>query len=311
VKALAVAALALAVALGLELRYGSPVEPDLSLRLGNLGPAPKPATAPMRRGARAVIRFAIAPVLSPAATARSYTALAAYLSAFLDRPVQLVHGKSYAEINSLIRQQEVALALVCSGAYVHGKREFGMEALVVPVIAGKKTYRSYMIVPASSPVRSWQGLRNRSFAFTDPLSNTGRMAPTYLLADSGLSPGTFFRSVTFTYSHDRSIEAIASGLVDGAAVDSLVYDGQARTDPDLLAKTRVVWRSPPYGIQPIVVAPGIDPDLRSRIAGVLTSMHRRPHGRRVLALLEIDRFEPPTPGAYDSLERMMRRIGIR
>ncbi len=257
------------------------------------------------------LRFAVAPVLSPRATLENYEALAAYLGERLGRPVELVQGKSYAEINALVRAGDVSFALVCSGAYVQGRREFGMQALVVPVVNGETTYRSYLIVPSDSPDRGWEDLRNKRFAFTDPLSNTGRLVPVYVLSRMGEVPERFFKDFIFTYSHDNSIEAVAEGLVDGAAVDSLVYDYLAQTNPALAAKTRIVWKSPAYGINPVVVHPKVDPELRARLAAILLGVDSDLKGREVLARLGVDAFVMPDPSAYDSIEEMMRATGAQ
>ena len=256
------------------------------------------------------LRFAVAPVLSPQATLENYTALASYLGERLGRPVELVQGRSYAEINALVRSGDVALALVCSGGYTVGRRDFGMEALVVPVVNGEKTYRSYLIVPSGSPVASWNDLRQRSFAFTDPLSNSGRLVPLYVLLQMGEIPERFFKNFIFTYSHDKSIEAVASGLVDAAAVDSLVYDYLVRREPSIAANTRVVWRSPPYGINPLVVHPAMAPALRLQLETILVGMDQDRQGQEVLRILGVDAFVRPDAGAYDLVEAMMEATKV-
>lgn len=76
-----------------------------------------------------------------------YPELVAYLGRRLGRPAELVQGKTYAEINDLVRTGDVTLALVCTNAYLEGREDFGMEALVVPQVAGETVYYSYLIVP--------------------------------------------------------------------------------------------------------------------------------------------------------------------
>ncbi|MBI4308230.1 MAG: phosphate/phosphite/phosphonate ABC transporter substrate-binding protein [Chloroflexi bacterium] len=253
-----------------------------------------------------LFRFAVAPVMSPRATLENYHALAAYIGKRLGRPVELVQGKSYAEINALVRSGDVSLAWVCSGAYVIGRREFGMQALAVPVVNGDKTYRSYLIVPSSSTARTWEDLRRKTFAFTDPLSNTGRLVPVYVLYKMGETPQRFFKDFIFTYSHDKSVEAVAEGLVDAAAVDSLVYDFLVRQDPSVGAKTKVIWESPAFGINPLVVHPNASPELRRQLESILLSMSADPAGRALLAPLEIDTFVKPEPHDYDAIEAMVQ-----
>jgi len=50
--------------------------------------------------------------------------------------------------------------------------------------------------------------------FTDPESNTGCIVPSVAVADLWYNIKEFFRKVIFTGSHDRSIRAIAIGMID-------------------------------------------------------------------------------------------------
>jgi phosphonate transport system substrate-binding protein len=112
----------------------------------------------------------------------------------------------------------------------------------------------------------------------------------------------------FTYSHDNSILAVADGLVDGAAVDSLVYDYLRARDPDAVKGTRVIGRWGPYGIQPIVVHPDLDPALRSALKGLLLSLHAEPDGRALLERLLIERFVDAGPDLFRSIREMEARV---
>ncbi|HMN15886.1 MAG TPA: PhnD/SsuA/transferrin family substrate-binding protein, partial [Bellilinea sp.] len=170
------------------------------------------------------LRIAIAAVLSPQGTLESYQPLLDYMGEQLNRPIQLIQRRTYQEVNILIEQGEVDVAFVCTGAYVAGSRDFGMELLAVPQVNGETVYHSYLIVAASSAADDLMDLRGATFAFTDPMSMTGFFYPSSLVRTLGNEPETFFSRIFFTYSHDKAINAVASGVADAAAVDSLVYD---------------------------------------------------------------------------------------
>jgi phosphonate transport system substrate-binding protein len=250
------------------------------------------------------LRVAIAAVISPQATLEAHGPLLDYLAAKLDRPVQLIQRGTYAEINELVRSGSADLAFVCGGAYVEGQREFGMELLVAPQVRGQTTYYSYIIVPRDSTAQSFADLRGLTFAFTDPLSNSGHLAPQWLLHEIGETPETFFASTLFTYSHDNSIRAVADHLVAAAAVDSLVYDYTIARNPTDSARTRVIARAGPFGIPPVVVHPDLDSVLKSQLRAVLMGMADDPVGRAALDTLMIDRFVAVDDSAYDSIRRM-------
>jgi phosphonate transport system substrate-binding protein len=227
-----------------------------------------------------------------------------YLSSRLERPVDLIQRSTYAEINELIRRGGADVAFVCGGAFVEGEREFGMQLLVVPQVGGQTTYYSYIIVAGDSPIQSLADLRGHSFAFTDPLSNSGHLSPLWLLNQMGESPETFFSQTTFTYSHDNSIRAVAEHVVDAAAVDSLVYDYVVARDPTYLERVRIIHRSAPYGIPPVVVHPQIDPALRAELLQVFLDMDDNDEGRAVLQDLRIERFIEGDPAMYESIRQM-------
>jgi len=250
------------------------------------------------------LRLAVAAMLSPRATIESYDPLRRYLAGLLGGDIELVQRATYAEVNDLVRTGEVDIAFVCTGAFVEGYHRFGMELLAAPAVRGQDAYFSLVIVPAASRAQRFEDLRAQSFAFTDPLSNSGYLAPLWLLHDMGETPEHFFGAISFTRSHDHSIQAVADGVVDGAAVDSLVYDSAVARDRSLATRTRVVHRSGPFGMPPVVVRPGLDRSVKAHLRAAFLEMHRDPAGAAALQALEIDRFVVADLRAYASVQRM-------
>jgi phosphonate transport system substrate-binding protein len=186
-----------------------------------------------------------------------------------------------------------------------------MELLVVPSVMGKTEYHSQFIVSAGSDATSLLDLKNLRFASADPLSNTGWLYPAYVLHNEGIDHDNFFSEVMYTGGHDRAILAVANGVADGAAVDSLVLDQLLISKPGLESKVRVIHTSVAYGMPPVVVHPGIDPTLRAQLREALLTMHKSPEGAAALALLQIDRFLPPDPTKYELVEKMMGVVESR
>lgn len=264
--------------------------------------------APSKRG---VLRFGIAPLRSPAYEVKGSEAFADYLERQLGRPVVLVRRRTYAEVNDLVRNGEIEAAFVGSGAFVEGRREFGMELLAAGVRSGRPFYSSYVVVPTDSPVTSLSDLRGKTFAFTDPLSNSGRLVPLAELIAVGESPDEFFGTSVFTQGHDNSIRAVADDLVDGAAVDSWVYDELTATEADIAARTRVVAVWGPYGSPPVVVNPELDQQLKARLQSVLVGMDADPEARAVLELMGVDGFSIVDTELYAGIERLSNAVAGR
>ena len=259
--------------------------------------------------ANGYVRLAIAGVISPDKTFKYYEEFIDYFSKQINYPVRLVQRENYREINDLMKLGKVDIAFVCSGAYVDGASEGGMELLVAPEVLGKSVYHSYIIVAVPADAKVLQDLKGKSFAFTDPLSNSGYISPSYILKTQlGETPETFFKEIKFTYSHDISIKAVAQGKVYGAAVDSLVYDYFKRAEPELTAKTKVISISPPYGIPPVVVYPGLQPELKKKMQETFLNMHRDINGKLILDKLMIDKFVVVNDSLYDSIRQMEKAL---
>ncbi len=260
------------------------------------------------RPAQAAVRIAVAPLISHRENFRFYAPMMDYLAQKLDRPVEFLQRPTYSEINDLLRYDLADLAFVCTRAYVLGQREFGMQFLVAPQVMGKVTYHSLLIVPADSEARSLEDLRGKRFAFSDPLSSSGWLYPTYLLALKGERPKTFFKSTIFTHGHDNTVHAVADGLVDGGVMHSLVYDRMAGRSPELVRRLRVIGKSPEWGNPPIVVNPRIDPSLRDSLLRLFLAMDQDPAAKRFLADLKIERFVSLDDTYYKDVQAMVARI---
>ncbi|MFQ5436799.1 MAG: phosphate/phosphite/phosphonate ABC transporter substrate-binding protein, partial [Anaerolineae bacterium] len=255
------------------------------INLSDLEPLPDTAASDVKP-----LRVAVAAIISPKGTVDSYSPLLNYLSLELRRPVELVQRRTYAEVNELVKNGSVDLAFVCTSAYIVGAREFGMDLLAAPQVNDKAEYYSYLIVPANSPAKSMADLRGKVFAFTDPISNTGRNYPVMLVQQLGQIPETFFARTFYTYSHDDAIRAVASGVADGAAVDSLVYEFAVKRQPELAEQTRIIDISPAFGMPPVVVGPQIRPQLQAELTDIFLHMNDNPAGQAALAAAGFDRF---------------------
>jgi phosphonate transport system substrate-binding protein len=254
------------------------------------------------------LRVAVAAIISPKETFAYYRQLLGYIGQKLDRGIEFIQRKTYAEINELLAEGQIDLAFVCSGPYVVGKEKYGFQLVATPLVQDSHFYHSYLIVNKASEFQTLEDLRERVFAFSDPDSNTGKLVPTYWLSQLGERPETFFSKTIYTYSHDNSILAVAKSLVDGAAVDGLIWEYYHQKNPDLTSKTRIIRKSEPYGIPPMVASSSIPYELMTQIRGLLFSMHEDPDGQAILNELMIDKFIAPNDRWYDSIRKIHRKL---
>ncbi len=250
-------------------------------------------------------------MVTPMEAVKYYQDAIDYIGEQIKQPVQMVHRRTYEEMNSLLKKGEVNIAFICSGPYVKAQDSFGLELLVAPSVNGSARYRSYIIVHKDSPVNDFAGLRGKVFAFTDPESNTGKVYPAYLLKSMGFTPETYFRRFLYSYSHNKSVEMVAKKIADGAAVQDIVYEYMLKTGSPYAQQTKIIKRSPYYGTPPVVVTTNIEPALKKRIKDAFLGMHKTQQGRAILNAMMIDKFVEGSDRNYDTIREMMRTLTDR
>lgn len=272
---------------------------EASVNLSDLQPLPGVSATAVKP-----LRVAVAAIISPKGTVDSYGLLLDYLGEALDRPVELVQRRTYGEVNDLVQSGEVDVAFVCTSAYIVGEREFAMQLLAAPQVMGDTVYHSLLIVPADSPAQNMVDLRGGVFAFTDPISTSGRNYPIWLVQQMDDTPENFFSRTFYTYSHDDAIRAVASHVADGAAVDSLVYAFALEREPELAQKTRVIHQSPAFGIPPVVISPEARPQLVADLQAALLQMNETAAGQAALQAAGMDGFVLIEDTAYESVREL-------
>src|SRR5512133_3663442 len=127
-------------------------EADVALSPPSAASVPTAAAAP---GPRRALRFSVAAVESPRDTYAAYSRLIGGVGARLGMPVEFVQRRTYREVNDLLAAGKLDVALVCTGGYLdlHKRAPGAVEILAVPVVGGKATYESLVIVPVASPAR--------------------------------------------------------------------------------------------------------------------------------------------------------------
>ena len=125
-----------------------------------------------------------------------------------------------------------------------------------------------------------------------------------MLAQLGETPETFFKEIIFTTSHDKSIKAVSYRIIDGAAVDSLIWEYLNTTNPEFTSQTRILERSPPYAIPPVVVPENLDKEIKLRLKQALLNAHLDPRGKEIFKKMNIDKFVVIDDTSYDSIRKM-------
>ncbi len=259
---------------------------------------------------REPIRIGVVSMITPVDTVKYYQEIIDYISDELGEPVEMVYRKTYDEMDRMLEKGYVVAAFVCSAPYVEDRKKFGAELLVAPQVNGRPFYNSYIIVHKDSDIENFDEFKGKTFAFTDPKSNSGRLYPIYRLAKNGIRPEDFFGKYMYSYSHNKSVELVAKKVVDGAAVENLIYKYMQKKGSPYVKKTRIIEMSPDFGIPPLITMPGVPTFMKEKIREILMNMHRDRKGKRILDDMLIDRFVEVPDSYYDSVREMQSFVSL-
>jgi phosphonate transport system substrate-binding protein len=237
-----------------------------------------------------------------------YQAIAAEVGARLGLSTELVVETDYENCRNDVND----ICFVCSLPYVHFERKGVSPAVPVaaPVLqgdrySGRPIYFSDVIVHAESDLRSFSDLRGRSWAYNEPLSQSGYGITRYHLVSLGETNG-FFGEVVEAGFHEVAIRLVSDGEVDAAAIDSQVLAIEFRDHPELAGSLRVIDSLGPSTIQPVAVSKRFDEDFRQDVRDLLLDLHRRDGFRQLLDYGLIEHFAPVGPESYDDIRAMLQ-----
>jgi phosphonate transport system substrate-binding protein len=250
------------------------------------------------------IYIAIASMTSPKETYIYYNDLINYISEKLDRPILIKQKETYEEVNELLRNSEVDFAFICSGAFVEEYANKKVNLLVAPVIQQKTTYRAYIITQKDSKINRFSDLENKSFAFTDPISTTGRLYPMKLLKLRNKNEVDFFLKTVYTHGHDISIQMVNRGIIDGASVHGLIYDYIALHHPERVENIRIINKSIKYGMPPVVTPESLDPAVFKTYQNIFTELNNDSIGQAILNNLNIEEYQIVGDTLYKSVFKL-------
>jgi phosphonate transport system substrate-binding protein len=134
---------------------------------------------------------------------------------------------------------------------------------------GNFGYTMKVVVPDQSAVRALEGLRGKRITFTRPNSNSGfKAAFVHLMDAHGMLPERDYQW-GFSLDHDKSIQLVAAGETDAAAVASDVLARMIETGLVDGKALRTIYESERFPPATIGFAHNLAPELREGIRQVL------------------------------------------
>lgn len=236
-----------------------------------------------------------------------YQFLIRYIGDQLGLQTELAVGKTYDELF------DYDACFICGLPYIlytHPRCPVSaLEAIAAPILQGdhyqnRPIYFSDVIVHRDSPYQTFADLRGCSWAYNEPLSQSGYGITRYTLVTKGETRGYFGKVVQAGF-HQKAIALVSHGEIDAAAIDSQVLAIELRDHPNLRDRLRIIDTFGPSTIQPFAVATHLPPSLKSDIQAVLVHAHTNPAMQAILARGLIERFAAVQDADYDDIRQML------
>ena len=207
----------------------------------------------------------------------------------------LIDGDDWRELVT----GSIDVAFVCSPPLIWLRG--AVEAIAAPVLSDPRhgnqpLYSSEVVVGAACAHRSLADLRGARWAYNEPSSWSG-----YWTTLARVGDWSYFGEAVAAGSHQQALRMVASGEVDGSAIDAHVLAVELRGHPDLADQVRVVETLGPAPIQPVVVRAGLDPEVKGQVRARLLALRGEPLARHL-----VSRFVPPPD--YSPIAEALRRL---
>ena len=264
-----------------------------------------PATAEDRANPE-TLRVALLPDENAATIIQNAQPLKDYLSKRLGKKIEILVTTDYSSMIEAMRFGRIEIGYFGPLSYVLAKsRAPEIEPFGVGVVDGAPTYRSILIANAEGPVKNYEDIRGKPFAFGDQASTSSHLAPRTVLAKAGLKGGLDYK-VVHLGKHDAVARAVAAGQVPAGGLSESIYELLVERGKIDASKLRVLGYSDPLPNYPLTMQGYLAPELKDAIRAAYLELE----DPEILKLFRVERLDPTDDAAYDVLREMAEILEI-
>jgi ABC-type phosphate/phosphonate transport system substrate-binding protein len=203
-------------------------------------------------------------------------------------------------IDELWRRTDLGAVFMCGLPFARAQPQPVLVAAPVPSpteFGGEARYWSELVVREDSESRTVSDTFGGRIAFTVPESQSGCAAALSYFMSADREPPLYRELIAPTVTPLGALFAVIRGAADIAPIDSYAFKLLQRYRPDLTSRLRVVARTAPTPIPPLVASwPGFD-----SLQAAFLEAHRSASMMSLMDGLLLQRFAQPNPAAYDVL----------
>ncbi|MBU2580802.1 MAG: phosphate/phosphite/phosphonate ABC transporter substrate-binding protein [Alphaproteobacteria bacterium] len=267
-----------------------------------------PASALETKDGKIHLRCAIAPLRpTPATTVKEFEALFKYVAEQIGATYELVSPESWAAISIAMSNGHIDLGWLGPWGYVLSHHKSGTEVIATAKYRGKPIYHAIVEGRPGLSVKEFpKDAKGLKLSLSDQGNTSGWLIPYAHMLKSGIDPKEFFE-LREGSTFGNNVMMIQQGLVDlGSNMDRGRYGmiEAGEMDPK---KVQVYWTSEPLPNDAICVPKGFNPELKAKIAKILTELTE--DKAQPLMGSGYNGFVPATHASYKVIEDAGRITG--
>ncbi len=217
------------------------------------------------------LNFGIIATESSSALEKSFGPFVREMEKSLGIPVKMFFASDYAGVIEGMRFKKVDLGWFGNKSAIQAVDRAGGEVFAQTIKAnGERGYYSLLITHKDSDLNSLEDVlkcdKTKTFGNGDPNSTSGFAIPGYYVwALHNKTPEECFKRVVSS-NHQGNAIAVATKKVDVATNNTeSIYDRLVKTNPEMAANIKEIWRSPLIPSDPMVWRKDLPEELKQKI----------------------------------------------
>lgn len=250
-----------------------------------------------------VVNFGVSLRFHPITMYERYQPMMDYLTQSTPYRFELKISRDYRELTEFLQEGKADVASIGDGGLMKAMLLAGALPVVKPLnVEGKPYYRSCLVVPNNSSIRSLADLKGKKLALGYHHSTTGNLIPRSLLQEHGIH--RVLGSLTNLQHHGQVARAVLKGEYDAGFVKGVTAFRYSQKG------LRVVYCSEELPSIPLLMRRDAPPELAAALTAALVRLDRRkPEHRKIMETWDLEYqqgFVPAKRADYNSLIAMFR-----
>lgn len=254
---------------------------------------------------KVVYLFGVHPLHNPKHLFEVYQPLVDYINKHLEESeLRLEASRDYPTFDEKLFSGHFDFALPNPYQTVestkHGYKIFGK-------MGDDENFRGIILIRKDSGIKSVEDLKGKTVSYPAPTALAGTMMPQWYLHTHGININT---DITNSYvgSQESSMMNVYLGKSAAGATWPPPWLAFVKKNPQIAKELVVIWETFSLPNNGLVVKKDVPEALVKRVAELLFSLDKNDEGKKILASMELSRYEPANDATYDSVREFLREF---